>query len=114
MLFKYFYKQRPNQAKCNTYCPVSKLLEVLAPYITIIPQTINFENHCFDSPNVCRQRSNLASVNNMHVSSVKVEFIIRDKVKTTIRILKPTIITCVSSDVEELNVAEYVKVYRQS
>ena len=53
----------------------------------------------------------MASIDNMSVSENKVEFIIRDRVKTTRRVLKPTVITCVVSDNEALNVANYVKMY---
>ena len=59
------------------------------------------------------QTLHLASTHNMEIHSDRVLFIIREKVKNTRRILKPTIITCLSSDIEELDVASYVSHYIQ-
>ena len=39
------------------------------------------------------------------------KFVIKDKVKSTRKVLRPTIITCVNSDYEEYNVANYVRFY---
>ena len=57
------------------------------------------------------QTIHLASIKNMTTSKDKVQFVIRDIVKNTRKILKPTIITCISTDLEELNVALYVQYY---
>ena len=53
-----------------------------------------------------------ANIDNMLVgedSSIK--FIIKDKLKTTRKVLKPTTITCISAQEDEFNVASYVKKY---
>ena len=47
----------------------------------------------------------------MTVSEDEVEFIIRDRIKTTRRVLKLTVITWVASDNETLNVADHVKMF---
>lgn len=47
----------------------------------------------------------------MVASENKIQFIIRERVKNTRKILKPTIINCVSSDIVELDVALLVKHY---
>ena len=57
------------------------------------------------------QTLHLASLGNMSISEEKVEFIIRERTKTTRKILKPSIITCVSCEKQPLNVAFYVKMY---
>ena len=47
----------------------------------------------------------------MVISDNKIEFVIKKPTKTTRRILKPTVVTCVSSPIQELDVANHVKVY---
>ena len=115
-LFKYFYKQRPIKSKYVTFWPVSKLLDLLKSWhpiekLTLKQLTLKTIALIALSSSDRGQTLHLASINNMSVSEDKVEFIIRDRVKTTRRVLKPTVITCVVSDNEALNVANYVKMY---
>ena len=57
------------------------------------------------------QTIHMASVKDMIVSHDKVEFIIRERTKSTRKYLKPIVISCVCSSVDSLNISNYVTVY---
>ena len=60
------------------------------------------------------QTLHLASTDSMVVSEDKVEFIIRKPTKTTRKVLKPLVISCISNPEENLNVAHFVKCYLEA
>ena len=115
-LFKYFYKERPLKARYSTFWPVEKLLNFLKTWhpihsLSLRQLTLKTIALIALSSSDRGQTLHLASVNNMNVSSNKIEFVIRQKLKHTRKILRPTVITCVKSNIEELDVASHVSHY---
>ena len=115
-LFKYFFNARPIKARYQTYWPVSKLLDLLTTWYPIDSISLKFLTLKVIALIALTssdrgQTLHLASTKDMIVSDDKIEFIVRDKIKTTKKVLKPTVITCVSSHIEQLNVAAHVKAY---
>ena len=115
-LFKYFYKVKPIKPKHLTFWPVSKLLNFLETWhpiedLSLKQLTLKTIAMIALSSSDRGQTIHLASVGNMNIESDKIEFIIKKKIKTTRRILKPTIITCVVTNNEKLNVSNYVLKY---
>ena len=116
-LFKYFYKNRPLRPRYNTFWPVSKLLDVLKTWFPI--ETLDLRSLTLKvialialTSSDRGQTLHLISVKDMVISNDKIEFVIKKPTKTTRRILKPIVVTCVSSPTqEELDVANHVKVY---
>ena len=115
-LFKYFYKERPLKPRYTTFWPVDKLLNFLKSWhpfseLSLKQLTLKTISLIALTSSDRGQTIHLASVNNMKIYPNKIDFIIRDKVKNTRKILKPSIITCVSSPIQELDVASYVTQY---
>ena len=115
-LFKYFYKVRPLKARYSTFWPVEKLLNFLKTWhpidsLSLRQLTLKTIALIALSSSDRGQTLHLASVNNMNVSPNKIEFVIRQKLKHTRKILRPTVITCVKSNIEELDVASHVSHY---
>lgn len=115
-LFRYFYNVKPLKPKYTTFWPVSKLLNYLKslfPIESLDLKTLTLKTIALMalSSSDRGQTLHLASTKNIVVSKEKVEFVITDRTKTTRKILKPTVITCVSTDVPELDVANHVKIY---
>ena len=115
-LFKYFYKEKPLRARYTSFWPVNKLLEFLKSWHPI--QNLSLKQLTLKtialialSSSDRGQTIHLASINNMEVSDNKIKFVIRERLKNTRKIIKPTIISCISSKSEDLNVCAYVKDY---
>ena len=115
-LFKSFYKRRPLKPRYTTFWPVSQLLEYLRSLHP--PQDLSLKNLTLKtlalialSSSDRGQTLHLASVNSMSITSQSVDFIVKERTKTTRRILKPITISCVSNDDESPNFANYVQFY---
>ena len=115
-LFKYFYKQRPLCPRYTTFWPVEQLLNFLKSWfpldsLSLKQLTLKTIALIALTSSDRGQTLHKATIHNMKVSSNKIEFVIRERVKNTRKILKPTIITCVSSAISELDVASHVSFY---
>lgn len=115
-LFKFFYKQRPLQPRYTTFWPVEQLLNFLRSWfplesLTLKQLTLKTIALIALTSSDRGQTLHKATIHNMKISPNKIEFVIREKVKNTRKILKPTIITCVSSAISELDVASHVSFY---
>ena len=115
-LFRYFYKVKPLRPKYTTFWSVPILLKFLESWHSVGTLTLKqFTLKTIDlialSSSDRGQTLHLASLENMSISEDKVEFIIRQRTKTTRKFSKPPIITCVSCEKQLLNVAFYVKMY---
>ena len=115
-LFKYFFNFRPLKPKYTTFWPVSKLLEFLKTWFPI--DSLDLKKLTLKTIALMAltssdrgQTLHLASPKSMTISEDKVEFIILDRTKTTRKVLRPIIISCVSSTIPELDVANHVKAY---
>ena len=117
-LFKFFYNKKPLKPKYSTFWPVSKLLDHLKswyPIETLDLRTLTLKTIALIALS-CSDRGqtiHLASIKNMCISEDKIDFIINDKIKTTRKILKPHIISCISTNSPELDVCAHVKAYLQ-
>ena len=115
-LFKFFYNSRPIQPKYKTFWPVSKLLEYLkswSPLSSLDLKSLTLKTIALLALTTSDrgQTLHLISTKNISISDSKLKFVINEKTKTTRKFLKPQIISCVSSSVPELDVAEHVKTY---
>ena len=115
-LFKFFYNARPLKPRYTTFWPVSQLLDMLKNWYPI--DTLNLRELTLKvialialSSSDRGQTLHLASLKNMVISDKKVDFVITDKVKSTRKFLKPTIISCISTNNEALDVSAHVKAY---
>jgi len=115
-LFKFFYKERPLRAWYTSFWPVNKLLEFLKSWYPI--QNLSLKQLTLKTVALIAlsssdrgQTIHLASINNMVISDEKIQFVIREKLKNTRKIIKLTIISCISFELECLNVCSYVKNY---
>ena len=115
-LFRFFFKSRPLKPRYSTFWSVDKVLDFLKTLHP--PHSLSLKDLTLKtialialSSSDRGQTLHLASTRNMRISDSKIEFVIVDRIKTTRKVLKPTVITCVSSEINELNVAEYVKQY---
>lgn len=115
-LFKYFYREKPQKAKYLTYWPVTTLLKFLsslhpASKLTLKQLTLKtlalIALTCSDRG----QTLHLMDLNKMAYTDEGIDFVIFDRLKTTRKVLKPKVITCLKSDTPSLNVCEYVKAY---
>ena len=57
------------------------------------------------------QTIHLTKISNMTMDGDDLKFVIKDRIKTTRRVLKPKIVNVISCELEELNVLNYVKKY---
>ena len=115
-LFRYFYVERPLKARYVTFWPVSKLLELLSSWhplenLDLRKLTLKTVALISLTSSDRGQSVHLANVKNTVVKDDSIEFVIFDRIKTTRKILKPIVIKCVSSDIDELNVCKCVKEY---
>ena len=115
-LFKYFYKERPLKPRYTTFWPVEKLLNFLKTWhpindLSLKQVTLKTIALIALSSSDRGQTLHLANVKDMNVTPSKIEFVVRQKLKHTRNVLKPTIISCVKSNVEELDVSSYVAHY---
>ena len=114
-LFKHFYQIRPSQPKYSTFWPVSKVLDLLKAWhppssLTLRQLTLKTVSLMALSSSDRGQTLNLVSLDNLVVDS-DLKFVIKERIKTTRRVLRPTIVNCVTTDIEELNVKDYVLFY---
>ena len=115
-LFKFFYQQRPLRPRYSTFWPVEQLLNFLKSWFPL--DDLSLKNLTLKTIALIAltssdrgQTLHKATIHNMKISPTKIEFVIREKVKNTRKVLKPTIITCVSSAIPELDVASHVSFY---
>ena len=119
-LFKFFFQSRPIKAKYSTFWPVSKLLAFLKswhPMESLSLKQLTLKTIALLALTTSDRGQTLhkANIENMlFCEDNSVKFIIKEKLKTTRKILKPTIITCVSASEEEFNVANHIKFYIES
>ena len=115
-IFKYFYRERPLKSKYSSFWDVDKLLDFLRSWhpitsLSLKQLTLKTIALIAISSSDRGQTLHLASTGSMEIHPDKVIFIVRERVKNTRKILKPTIITCPVSHDERVNVALYVKHY---
>ena len=118
-LFKYFYQARPLRPRYSTFWPVSKLLNFLKSWHPM--ESLSLKNLSLRTIALLAltssdrgQTLHLASLDNMVIEENSLKFVVKDRVKTTRKVLRPTVIDCVSSNIEELDVSSYVKYYLDS
>ena len=114
----HFFRERHLRACYTTFWPVSKLLDFLKSWHPI--QNLSLKQLTLKTIALVAltssdrgQTLHLASIKNMVLSDNKIQFVIRDRVKGTRKTLKPTIISCISSNSEPLDVYSYMKAYIQ-
>ena len=115
-LFKSFFRTNPLKPRYSTFWPVKKLLDYLRtlhPIDDLSLKSLTLKTIALIALTSSDrgQTLHLASLKNMEILPDKIQFVIRDRVKGTRKVLKPTIITCISSDITELDVALHVKEY---
>jgi hypothetical protein len=115
-LFKYFYLHRPLKAKYFTYWPVTQLLNYLSDLHPI--RTLNMKQLTLKTLALIAltssdrgQTLHLMNIENTTISKEGISFIIDQRLKNTRRVLKPKIVTCVTSEIDSLNVSDYVVAY---
>ena len=115
-IFKFFYRSKPLKPRYTTFWPVNKVLDFLKNWYPI--EDLSLKDLTLKTIALVAltssdrgQTLHLASVENMEVLPDKILFVIRERVKNTRKVLKPTIITCISSDITELDVALHVSKY---
>ena len=111
-LFKFFYKERPLRPKYTTFWPVATLLDYLKTLhpmeeLSLKLLTLKTVALIALTSSDRGQSIHLANINNMSVAEDHIDFVIKDRIKTTKKFLKPTIVRCVVSNIDELNVAKY-------
>ena len=117
-LFKYFYQMKPTQPKYSTFWPVSKVLDLLKSWhppssLSLRQLTLKTLALMALSSSDRGQTLNLVSLDNLVVDS-EVKFVIKNRTKTTRKVIRPIIVDCVATDIVELNVKEYVLFYIES
>ena len=116
-LFKYFYQVKPLKARYSTYWPVSKLLNFLKSWhpensLSLKQLTLKTVALIALTSSDRGQTIHLAKTTNMILEEDNsIKFVIKDRTKTTRRTLRPKIINCCNSEMEELNVANCVRFY---
>lgn len=115
-LFKFFYKERPLQVRYMTYWPVQKLLECLSgmhPASDLSLKDLTIKTLALIALTSSDRGQTISFMNIVDVSfnEDSIDFIIFNRLKNTRRTHKPKIISCVSSDIDSLNVKNYVTEY---
>ena len=115
-LFRYFYLQRPLRQRYVTFWPVYSLLNHLKEWYPI--ENLSMKQLTLKCVSLLAltssdrgQSIHLTNINQMHVSDGHIKFVINKRIKTTRRVLKPTIVNCVSEGIPELNVAMHIQEY---
>ena len=115
-LFQSFYKQRPLKIKHFTFWPVKQVLDHLASFhppssLTLKQLTLKtvalIALTCSDRG----QTMHLMNIENATISPNSISFVIFDPLKHTKKVVRPKVIKCLSSDIPELNVCDYVTAY---
>ena len=115
-LFQYFYKKRPLNVKYFTYWTVRQLLDYLVKLhlsaeLNLKLLTIKTLTLITLSSSDRGQTLHPMKIDNVPESFTGIDFVIFDPIKTTKRVLKPKIISCITTENEALNVCHYVKEY---
>ena len=115
-LFKYFYQEKPVRARYLNFWPVHKLLSLLSswyPISSLSLKSLTLKTIALIalSSSDRGQTLHMASTNSMVISDDKIQFVIREKVKNTRKKIRPTIITCISTNNDRLNVLNHIKAY---
>ena len=115
-LFRYFYLHRPIRPKYATFWPVNKVLKLLKswhPIEELDIKTLTLKTLALIALTSSDrgQTLHLLNLKDMAFEGDHINFVIFSRVKTTRRVLKPTIVQCLSSDDEDLSVSSYVKAY---
>lgn len=117
-LFQFFYRKRPLQVKYLTYWPVRQLLNYLSelhPASSLSLKFLTLKTLALIALTSSDRGQTLHSIkiDNLVESETGIDFVVLDRLKTTRRVAKPKIVSCITSDIESLNVAEYLKCYLQ-
>ena len=116
-LFKFFFQVRPLKARYLTFWPVDKVLDVLKTWyplenLSLRQLTLKTAALIALSSSDRGQTLHLAKLCNMLIEKDCIKFVIKERTKSTRKVLRPTIITCIScKDLPELDVAKCVSVY---
>ena len=115
-LFRYFYLNRPIKPKYLTYWPVAKVLNLLKSWhpmeeLDLKRLTLKTLALIALTSSDRGQTLHLLNLKDMTFEDDHIIFVIFSRIKTTRRVLKPTIVKCISSESEELNVSSYVRGY---
>ena len=115
-IFKFFYRVRPLKARYSTFWSVNKLLDFLKMWHP--PETLCLKKLTIKtiallalSSSDRGQTLHLLNLNNMEIGRDSIKFVILDKLKTTRKVIKPKIVTCLSSEIEELCLKSYISAY---
>ena len=115
-LFKFFYLKRPLRAKYVTFWPVSSVinfLKVWHPFDELSLKELTLKTLALValSSSDRGQTLHLMNIKDMEYEEEHINFIIRSRLKTTKRVLRPKIVKCVCTENAQLNVASYVAHY---
>ena len=115
-LFKYFYKEKPLKPKYFTFWPVKDLLNFLSELhppseLSLKMLTLKTLALIALTSSDRGQTIHLMDVENTALSDGNVQFVIFDRLKHTRRVLKPKVVNCITSDIDSLNVSNYVVSY---
>ena len=96
-LFKYFYQVRPLKPRYLTFWPVDKVLNTLRTWFPL--EDLPFRELTLKTVALIAltssdrgQTLHLAKLSDMVIEPNGIKFVIKDRIKTTRRVLKPTII----------------------
>ena len=115
-LFKYFYKEKPLRSKYFTYWPVKDLLNFLSELHP--PSELSLKNLTLKTLALIAltssdrgQTIHLMDIENTTLSEDSIQFVIFNSLKHTKRVLKPKVVSCITSEIDSLNVSDYVMAY---
>ena len=106
----------PLKPKYFTYWPVKDLLNFLSELhppsqLSLKLLTLKTLSLIALTSSDRGQIIHLMDIENTALADDNIQFVIFDSLKHTRRILKPKVVTCVSSDIDSLNVSNYVMAY---
>ena len=115
-LFRSFYRKRPIRARYIVYWPVSKVLKFLKNWhpissLSLKQLTLKTIALIALSSSDRGQTLHLMDIERTHISNDGIEFVIKDRIKTTRRDLKPHIVKCIKTDDPALDVCDYTLAY---
>ena len=117
-LFQYFYRKRPKRVKYFTFWPVKQLLTYLSklhPPSSLSVKLLTLKTLALIALTSSDrgQTIHLMNINNVVHTENGLEFVIFQRLKTTRRVAKPHVISCINSDEDSLNVCAYTKSYME-
>ena len=118
-LFKFFYQLRPFKPKYTTFWPVEKVLALLRSWhpledLSLKLLTLKTIALMALSSSDRGQTLHLAKISQMISDEEGVHFVVKERTKSTRKVLRPIVINCVSSSMPELDVAHCVNFYVNS